>query len=178
MCGALPIPTALLASASVWTHCPCTMEEPVVTCAVQLLKVGGIRQGLASCSSLRSGQRLCAIPDNHPKPGVARMSGPALSRVCCCGAQLPHLLFYGPPGTGKTSTALAIARQLFGYEPLKNLNSCTAFSCFRSAALNNNASGTEQHAVCTCVSVPRLKSLASPQARAGQGARARAERQR
>lgn len=29
---------------------------------------------------------------------------------------LPHLLFYGPPGTGKTSTALAIARQLFGPE--------------------------------------------------------------
>jgi DNA polymerase III delta prime subunit len=29
--------------------------------------------------------------------------------------QLPHLLFYGPPGTGKTTTALAIARQLFGY---------------------------------------------------------------
>lgn len=33
------------------------------------------------------------------------------------GAQLPHLLFYGPPGTGKTSTALAIARQLFGRAP-------------------------------------------------------------
>ena len=31
-------------------------------------------------------------------------------------ANLPHLLFYGPPGTGKTSTALAIARQLFGPE--------------------------------------------------------------
>eukprot|EP00891_Asterochloris_glomerata_P008841 jgi/Astpho2/8841/fgenesh1_pm.00129_%23_10_t len=29
-------------------------------------------------------------------------------------ANLPHLLFYGPPGTGKTSTALAVARQLFG----------------------------------------------------------------
>lgn len=29
--------------------------------------------------------------------------------------QLPHLLFYGPPGTGKTSTALAIARQLYGW---------------------------------------------------------------
>ncbi|PNH07482.1 putative replication factor C subunit 4 [Tetrabaena socialis] len=29
-------------------------------------------------------------------------------------ANLPHLLFYGPPGTGKTSTALAIARQLYG----------------------------------------------------------------
>lgn len=31
-------------------------------------------------------------------------------------ANLPHLLFYGPPGTGKTSTALAIARQLYGPE--------------------------------------------------------------
>jgi replication-associated recombination protein RarA len=29
--------------------------------------------------------------------------------------QLPHLLFYGPPGTGKTSTALAIAKQIYGY---------------------------------------------------------------
>lgn len=25
------------------------------------------------------------------------------------------MLFYGPPGTGKTTTALAIAHQLFGY---------------------------------------------------------------
>lgn len=31
-------------------------------------------------------------------------------------ANLPHLLFYGPPGTGKTTTALAIARQLYGPE--------------------------------------------------------------
>lgn len=28
--------------------------------------------------------------------------------------QCPHMLFYGPPGTGKTTTALAIAHQLFG----------------------------------------------------------------
>ncbi|KAK9814340.1 hypothetical protein WJX72_004141 [[Myrmecia] bisecta] len=35
-------------------------------------------------------------------------------------ANLPHLLFYGPPGTGKTSTALAIARQLFGPELAKS----------------------------------------------------------
>lgn len=34
-------------------------------------------------------------------------------------ANLPHLLFYGPPGTGKTSTALAIARQLYGPELFK-----------------------------------------------------------
>ncbi len=34
-------------------------------------------------------------------------------------AQLPHLLFYGPPGTGKTSTALAMARQLYGPELMK-----------------------------------------------------------
>ena len=30
------------------------------------------------------------------------------------GLQCPHMLFYGPPGTGKTTTALAIAHQLFG----------------------------------------------------------------
>merc|ERR1711998_352617 len=33
---------------------------------------------------------------------------------CLDGGSFPHLLFYGPPGTGKTSTALAIARDLFG----------------------------------------------------------------
>ena len=33
---------------------------------------------------------------------------------------LPHLLFYGPPGTGKTTTAHAIARELYGdkYAPM------------------------------------------------------------
>eukprot|EP00199_Chlamydomonas_sp_CCMP681_P002520 CAMPEP_0119104112 /NCGR_PEP_ID=MMETSP1180-20130426/2414_1 /TAXON_ID=3052 ORGANISM="Chlamydomonas cf sp, Strain CCMP681" /NCGR_SAMPLE_ID=MMETSP1180 /ASSEMBLY_ACC=CAM_ASM_000741 /LENGTH=323 /DNA_ID=CAMNT_0007088789 /DNA_START=37 /DNA_END=1005 /DNA_ORIENTATION=+ len=34
-------------------------------------------------------------------------------------ANLPHLLFYGPPGTGKTTTALAIAHQLYGPELFK-----------------------------------------------------------
>mmetsp|Transcript_13176 Transcript_13176/g.35872 ORF Transcript_13176/g.35872 Transcript_13176/m.35872 type:complete len:342 (+) Transcript_13176:130-1155(+) len=35
-------------------------------------------------------------------------------------ANLPHLLFYGPPGTGKTTTALAIARQLYGPDLVKS----------------------------------------------------------
>ncbi|TPX58209.1 hypothetical protein SpCBS45565_g08052 [Spizellomyces sp. 'palustris'] len=33
---------------------------------------------------------------------------------------LPHLLFYGPPGTGKTSTILALARELYGPELIKD----------------------------------------------------------
>uniref|UniRef100_A0A453K782 ATPase AAA-type core domain-containing protein n=1 Tax=Aegilops tauschii subsp. strangulata TaxID=200361 RepID=A0A453K782_AEGTS len=35
-------------------------------------------------------------------------------------ADLPHMLFYGPPGTGKTTTALAIAYQLYGPELYKS----------------------------------------------------------
>lgn len=31
-------------------------------------------------------------------------------------SQLPHMLFYGPPGTGKTSTILALAKELYGPE--------------------------------------------------------------
>lgn len=30
--------------------------------------------------------------------------------------RMPHILFYGPPGTGKTTTALAIAKKLYGDE--------------------------------------------------------------
>lgn len=32
---------------------------------------------------------------------------------------LPHLLFYGPPGTGKTSSILAMARDMFGVQLMK-----------------------------------------------------------
>jgi replication-associated recombination protein RarA len=37
----------------------------------------------------------------------------AVTRLISAG-RLPHLLLYGPPGTGKTSTALALAKQLYG----------------------------------------------------------------
>ncbi|KAI4389758.1 hypothetical protein MLD38_001950 [Melastoma candidum] len=40
----------------------------------------------------------------------------------------PHMLFYGPPGTGKTTTALAVAHQLYGPE------------LYRSRVLELNAS--------------------------------------
>ncbi|KUI53901.1 Replication factor C subunit 2 [Cytospora mali] len=34
-------------------------------------------------------------------------------------SNLPHMLFYGPPGTGKTSTILALAKELYGPEFMK-----------------------------------------------------------
>ncbi|XP_047166332.1 replication factor C subunit 4-like [Vigna umbellata] len=46
---------------------------------------------------------------------VVRVLTNTLETGCC-----PHMLFYGPPGTGKTTTALAIARQLFGPELYKS----------------------------------------------------------
>ncbi|KAI8816311.1 P-loop containing nucleoside triphosphate hydrolase protein [Fimicolochytrium jonesii] len=33
---------------------------------------------------------------------------------------LPHLLFYGPPGTGKTSTVLALAKELYGPDIIRD----------------------------------------------------------
>ncbi|KAF2860908.1 replication factor C subunit 3 [Piedraia hortae CBS 480.64] len=35
--------------------------------------------------------------------------------------RLPHLLLYGPPGTGKTSTALALARQVYGASNMRQM---------------------------------------------------------
>ncbi|KAK4097329.1 P-loop containing nucleoside triphosphate hydrolase protein [Parathielavia hyrcaniae] len=35
--------------------------------------------------------------------------------------RLPHLLLYGPPGTGKTSTILALARRIYGFENMRQM---------------------------------------------------------
>ncbi|RMZ87275.1 hypothetical protein DV736_g5499, partial [Chaetothyriales sp. CBS 134916] len=35
--------------------------------------------------------------------------------------RLPHLLLYGPPGTGKTSTILALARQIYGVQNMRQM---------------------------------------------------------
>ncbi|RMZ84063.1 hypothetical protein DV737_g1278, partial [Chaetothyriales sp. CBS 132003] len=35
--------------------------------------------------------------------------------------RLPHLLLYGPPGTGKTSTILALARQIYGTQNMRQM---------------------------------------------------------
>jgi Cdc6-like AAA superfamily ATPase len=65
--------------------------------------LGAQRASLLATTAARPHDRTTASPHTPPPP-----TPPAHT------LQLPHLLFYGPPGTGKTSTALAIARQLYG----------------------------------------------------------------
>ncbi|OQV23902.1 Replication factor C subunit 4 [Hypsibius exemplaris] len=43
----------------------------------------------------------------------------AVLRNALKGEDFPHFLFYGPPGTGKTSAILAVCRELFGQELMK-----------------------------------------------------------
>ncbi|XP_055342978.1 replication factor C subunit 4-like [Paramacrobiotus metropolitanus] len=43
----------------------------------------------------------------------------AVLRNALKGNEFPHFLFYGPPGTGKTSAILAVCRELFGMELMK-----------------------------------------------------------
>ncbi|KAK9110235.1 hypothetical protein Sjap_018295 [Stephania japonica] len=49
------------------------------------------------------------VKDVAHQDEVVRVLSNTLETSSC-----PHMLFYGPPGTGKTTTALAIAHQLFG----------------------------------------------------------------
>lgn len=46
------------------------------------------------------------------------------------------MLLYGPPGTGKTSTILALARELFGFDQTFNFSE----SAYRERILELNAS--------------------------------------
>ncbi|KAF2296695.1 hypothetical protein GH714_001302 [Hevea brasiliensis] len=58
---------------------------------------------------------------SSPTPSRPLMSNAmVIYRVILWSLQCPHMLFYGPPGTGKTTTALAIAHQLFGPELYKS----------------------------------------------------------
>lgn len=55
------------------------------------------------------------VKDVAHQDEVVRVLTNTLETTSC-----PHMLFYGPPGTGKTTTALAIAHQLFGPELYKS----------------------------------------------------------
>lgn len=50
----------------------------------------------------------------------AQAEAVAALRSCLqAGSNMPHLLFYGPAGTGKTSSILAVGRELFGPDYVK-----------------------------------------------------------
>ncbi|RDX80097.1 Replication factor C subunit 4, partial [Mucuna pruriens] len=77
-----------------------------------------------SCRALSHGSRnIFLLKPSRPKQvkdvahqdEVVRVLTNTLETGSC-----PHMLFYGPPGTGKTTTALAIALQLFGPELYKS----------------------------------------------------------
>ncbi|KAJ7957470.1 Replication factor C subunit [Quillaja saponaria] len=55
------------------------------------------------------------VKDVAHQDEVVRVLTNTLETTSC-----PHMLFYGPPGTGKTTTALAIAHQLYGPELYKS----------------------------------------------------------
>ncbi|KAK2659448.1 hypothetical protein Ddye_005981 [Dipteronia dyeriana] len=55
------------------------------------------------------------VKDVAHQDEVVRVLTNTLETTSC-----PHMLFYGPPGIGKTTTALAIAHQLFGPELYKS----------------------------------------------------------
>lgn len=79
-------------------------QDEVVRVLINTLETGSVIPSSSSSSS--SSYSCCSFYPNSLIQSIA---------ASICALQCPHMLFYGPPGTGKTTTALAIAHQLFGY---------------------------------------------------------------
>ncbi|KAK4352645.1 hypothetical protein RND71_028163 [Anisodus tanguticus] len=74
-----------------------------------------IKEGPEWCNGTYTPSRPKQVKDVAHQDEVVRVLTNTLETSNC-----PHMLFYGPPGTGKTTTALAIAHQLFGPELYKS----------------------------------------------------------
>lgn len=143
--------STLLTSASLCTHClqfACTLEQPVVTCAVQGLDAGSIRQGLASCSEPREAGKAaqrCPRKPTKARRGLIVRPCPLTCVLLWGAAAAPALLWPArhrqDVHRARDSAAAVRVRSLLH-------NTCTALFHFRSVVLNTNASGVEQQAVC------------------------------
>ena len=88
-------------------------------------KPGSISSGAADKSQARA-KRLDQTPwvEKYRPVGVADVVSQeevvSVMKKCLAGRDIPNLLFYGGPGTGKTSTILAMAREMFGPNDMRD----------------------------------------------------------